>query len=55
MIEAGLQAGWDPKLNGTEDDSNVQDLLKIFTGVNVMSVAPDEELCEYTTLLQVSS
>jgi hypothetical protein len=52
LIEAGLQAGWDPKINGTEQDYNVQDLLKIFTGINVVNAAPNEELCEYLTLLQ---
>jgi hypothetical protein len=50
LIEAGLQAGWVPKSNGTDEDYNVQDLLKIFTGVNVTDVAPDEKLCALINL-----
>jgi hypothetical protein len=45
LIEAGLQAGWNPKSNETEEDYNVKDLLKIFTGVNVTNTAPTKEFC----------
>ena len=55
LIEAGLQAGWNPKSNGTEEDYNVKDLLKIFTGVNVTNEAPTKEFCEEITLHQGQS
>jgi len=51
LIEAGLQAGWVPKSKGTEEDYNVQDLLKIFTGVNVKDMIPDDEFCESTAAI----